>query len=186
MKKVLFLAVAFLALLSINPATAQISKGNPNFAKGQIDVNAGFGLMRTFYSGLSTSIPPISVSAEYGITDEISVGGFLGYASAKDRIFLDDNDYAKYSFVIIGARGSYHLTIWDKMDTYAGLMLGYNVASAKINSDLDYLDNYSVAASGFALSAYIGGRYNFNEKLGAYAELGYGIAVLNLGVTFKL
>ena len=182
MKNLLFLVLTLVATLSFSNVNAQA-----NFAgKGQIDINAGVGLLRTIYGTHSTTVPPVSVSAEMGITDKISVGGYIGYTATKDYFWADDNDYANYSFTIIGARGSYHFNLIDKMDTYAGLMLGYAIASSKIVSDNPYLDDFSAAASGMALSAYVGGRYNFSENLGAFAELGWGISVLNVGVTFKL
>jgi hypothetical protein len=183
MKNLLFFVLTIAATLSFSNANAQ----NANFGgKGQIDVNAGVGLLRTIYGTHTTTVPPISLSAEYGISDKISVGGYLAYTATKDYLWLDDNDFARYSFTIIGARGSYHFNITDKLDTYGGLMLGYAVASSKIESDNIYLDDFAVAASGLALSAHVGARYNFTENMGAFAELGYGVSVLNVGVTFKL
>lgn len=187
MKKLCFLILFAASLLATSQTNAQtITSGNPNFSKGQWDVNAGIGLIRTFYGSHRGVVPPVSVSAEVGVTDNISVGGYLGYTSTKDRFgFLDDFDVIKYSFVIIGARGSYHFNVWDKMDTYGGLMLGYAVASAKWDSTNPYLNDASFAASGLSLSAYIGGRYDINENIGAFAEIGYGISVLTIGATMK-
>ena len=187
MKKLLFAVALIASMFTTTSSFAQIDilGTNPNFTQGQIDVNAGIGLLRTFYSGHRSAVPPVSVSVEYGITDKISVGGFFGYTSTKDRLWYDANDYARYSFTIVGVRGSYHLNLWDRMDTYAGLMLGYNIASVKYDTDNPYLDNYAAASSGLALSAYVGGRYMLTEKIGAFAELGYGISVLNLGVNVR-
>ncbi|NET36775.1 MAG: porin family protein [Cyanothece sp. SIO1E1] len=187
MKKLCFLILFAASLLATSQTNAQtITSGNPNFSKGQWDVNAGIGLIRTFYGSHRGVVPPVSVSAELGVTDNISVGGYIGYTSTKDRFgFLDDFDVVKYSFVIIGARGSYHFNVWDKMDTYGGLMLGYAVASAKWDSTNPYLNDASFAASGLSLSAYIGGRYDINENIGAFAEIGYGISVLTIGATMK-
>lgn len=186
MKKLFFTLIAFVSILVTSQAQIDVTATNPNFAKSQIDVNAGIGLLRTFYSGHSSLVPPVSVSVDYGITDKISVGGFLGYTTTKDLYFLDANDYIRYSFTIVGVRGAYHLNLWDKMDTYGGLMLGYNIASSKVESNSVYWDDYSVATGGLTLSAYVGGRYHFTEQIGAFAEVGYGISVLNLGVTFRM
>lgn len=41
-------------------------------------------------------------------------------------------------------------------------------------------------SGGPGFSGFIGGRYFFNNKLGVYAELGYGVSTLNAGVAFKL
>ena len=180
--QVLFFGLFFTVFATT--ATAQLTTGNPNFAKGDIDINAGIGLLQTYYNNTSTVMPPLSVSAEYGVTDKISVGGFIGYSTSKEE-FLGGQ--ANYSFLIIGARGSYHFKIWDKMDTYAGLMLGYNNVTGRYDSTFDEgLYDFNVAASGMALSGYVGGRYNIKDNISAYAEIGYGISVLNLGVSFKL
>ena len=179
-------SIAFcLALLCFATlATAQITKGNDYFQEGQVQLNAGIGLLPTYYSHTSKVLPPVSVSAEMGISNTISVGGFLGVSTGREEWWGGD---INYSFIIIGARGSYHFGIFDKMDTYAGLMLGYNIVSA--NYDDRFYDNsydYSAAASAMTLSAYVGARYQLKEKLSLFGELGYGISVLNLGVSFKL
>ncbi|MEM8526846.1 MAG: hypothetical protein AAGG68_19555 [Bacteroidota bacterium] len=178
-----FLLIAFATLFTFN-ANAQITSGNTHFAKGETDINAGLGLVRTFYSSASTVMPPLSVSAEYGITDAISVGGFIGLASAREEWFGGN---VNYNFFILGARGSYHFQIFDQMDTYAGLMLGYNNVSANFGDyyDGDIYDD-TVAASAMALSAYVGARYNLKDQWCIYGELGYGISVLNIGVSMKL
>ncbi len=61
-------------------------------------------------------------------------------------------------------------------------MLGYNIASAS----WDGAGSPSVSAGGATYSVFVGGRYHFSEKFGAYAELGYGIAYLQFGVTVKM
>lgn len=187
MKKLCFLILFAASLFATNQTNAQtITAGNPSFSKGQWDVNAGIGLLRTFYGSHNGVVPPVSVSAEVGVTDQISVGGYIGYTSTSERFgFQGDYDRVKYTFVIVGARGSYHFNIWDKMDTYGGLMLGYAVASAKWDTDNQYLNDGSFAAGGVNLSAYIGGRYDINENIGAFAEIGYGISVLTVGATMK-
>jgi hypothetical protein len=48
---------------------------------------------------------------------------------------------------------------------------------------LDYDINASGGDINFELHA--GGRYLFNNSVGAFAELGYGISPLQLGVTLK-
>ena len=35
---------------------------------------------------------------------------------------------------------------------------------------------------GVRLGAFVGGKYYFNDKIGAFAELGYGISVLQIGL----
>ena len=68
-----------------------------------------------------------------------------------------------------------------KLDTYAGLMLSYDIVS----SNYDAFSNY-IKTSHIDWSLFLGARYFFTEKIGGFAELGYGFYNLNLGVTFKL
>ncbi|MCB9024666.1 MAG: hypothetical protein H6542_08910 [Lentimicrobiaceae bacterium] len=93
---------------------------------------------------------------------------------------------AQHVNLIIGARGSFHYPLIDKLDTYTGLMIGMNIVSAKETGDIDPLYNYSASSSGVIWSWYAGGRYYFSDKFAAMAEIGYGIAWLNLGVALKL
>ena len=175
-KKVFLAALALIGSVSL--ANAQ-----EVFHKGTTAINAGVGL-GSYYSGLA--IPPLSVSLDYGVTGNmingnngsISVGGFLGYTATKK--FYGD---AGASIAVLGARGAFHYQFAPKLDTYAGLMVSYDIASASSNSDYA---GVSVATSGINWTLFLGGRYFFTEKIGGFAELGYGFYNLNLGVTFKL
>lgn len=172
MKKAI--TIIFIAFMGISlSATAQ-------FEKGQKDLNVGVGLLSTFGAGKAT-LPPVSVSLDFGITDNISLGAYLGYSMFKEE-FAGLNYTWKYSYLIVGARGAYHFDLLDNMDTYAGLLLAYNLASVELegNSNLP-----EPSAGGIAYSGFLGARYHFNERIGAFGELGYGISVLNLGLTVK-
>jgi len=159
------------------------------FSKGDNNLNLGIGIGSVLGgTGYSTTTPPLSVSYERGIVDNLfddkstlGIGAYLGYSANKSNY----GGYGfKYSYTIIGARGALHYQLVDKLDTYGGLMLGYNVVS---NSTYGNWGNTVASASGSVLSwsLFIGGRYYFTDNIGAFAELGYGIAVLQLGVSFK-
>lgn len=164
------------------------------YVKGQQDLHFGVGLGTTLYgSGYRSILPPINVSYEKGITENIGVGGYLGYASSKYEYNGGNNlDYHwRYTYIILGARGAYHYDLFKnpKLDTYGGLMLGFTLAKAKFHSDNPDLhdnDYTSPSAGGVTWSGFLGARYQFKEKIGAYAELGYGVAWLNVGLRLKL
>ena len=160
------------------------------FSKGDKVVNLGLGLGNTVYSGsgYKTSIPPISGSFEYGVVDNLfddksslGVGGYLGYTSSKYD--LGNNYDYKYSSTIVGVRGSLHYDFIEKLDTYTGLSLGYNIVSAK--SDYKGLGSYKAESSALYWGWYLGARYYFTDSFAAMAEIGYDIAYLNIGVAFK-
>ena len=177
-----------IALLVIGFSAASAQEA----AKGEKIVNLGLGLRSTLYSGsyYTNKVPPISASVEYVLQDDLfdgkgalGVGGYLGYTSAK-------YDYSgwgwKYTNIIIGPRGFLHYNLADKLDTYTGLLLGYNIVSSKEFGTSYYNTNYSATSSGVIWEWFIGGRYYFSDNFAGMLELGYGISYLNIGVSFKL
>lgn len=162
----------------------QLAAQKSAFKKGDIVINTAVGLGSTKYQGISAKalIFPLSMSGEAGIVRNviekgiIGVGGYFGYS------FYEYNDY-EYKDIMVGARCSYHYSFLPKLDTYTGLIIGYD-----FNSYL-YIGSGSnikpPLKSGIFLSWFVGGRYYFSEKFAVMAELGYGITYLNLGVALK-
>jgi hypothetical protein len=185
MKKRVYFLLVFVVLATVS-VTAQNT-----FNKKDKVLNLGLGIGSTLYSGsgYTNKFPPVSASLEFCVKDQLfdeksslGIGGYVGYTSAK----WEYSGWGwKYSSIIIGPRGSLHYQLIDKLDTYTGLMLGYNVVSSKSFGSGDW-GNYGASGSGLAYSWFVGGRYYFNEKFAAMLELGYGIAYLNLGVAIKL
>ncbi|HER09067.1 MAG TPA: hypothetical protein ENO20_09175 [Bacteroides sp.] len=187
MKKIA--AIICLAIFSLPALKAQES----TFNLGDQVVNIGIGLGSVYAIGsyYTTTVPPISISYEKAIVDEIlekgviGVGGYVGYTSYKYHYIFSTYDYGwKYTNIILGARGNFHYPLVDKLDTYLGMLMGYNIRIAKefgtfgtdVNPDRGSL----------ALAGYLGARYYFSEKFAAFAELGYGISYLTLGISLKL
>lgn len=161
------------------------------FSKGDKVVHLGVGLGSYLGgTGYTSSIPPVLVSYEQGIVDNlidgnasIGLGGYLGYTANKWNA-TNDSGY-KYSYLILGARGAFHYQFIDKLDTYAGLMLGYNIVNGKwFGSGTE--TNPVATSSSVAYSVFLGARYYFTDKVAVFAEVGYGIAALELGVAFRL
>ncbi|MBK6966075.1 MAG: hypothetical protein IPH20_19675 [Bacteroidales bacterium] len=68
----------------------------------------------------------------------IGVGAYLGYTSAKWQYNYFGSDWGyKYSSLIIGARGTFHYPLVEKLDTYTGIMLGVNIVTDKSFGDID-------------------------------------------------
>ena len=185
MKK-LFIAVS-IALLGLPFVSGQESM----FNVGDKVVNIGLGLGSTFYSGLyyKSTVPPLSISFEKGIVDEvfekgvIGIGAYAGYSGYKYE-FMDWG--WRYTTFILGARGAFHYPVIEKLDTYSGLLIGYQIVSSKEFGTLGTGFNYSASGSHVTWSWFVGGRYYFSDNLGAFLELGYGITYLNLGLAIKL
>lgn len=177
--------MASLLIMSMSNTEAQV------YEKGSSQLNAGIGLGSTLTgSGFKSTIPPIGVSFEYGFHDKISVGAYAGYAGASNEITSFGGTWKfNYSYIVIGARGSYHFDFLDtdKFDPYAGVIIGYNIASSSVEKPSGYTgpDITAASAGGVIIGGHLGMRYHFNEKIGVFGELGYGIAFLQLGVTAK-
>lgn len=126
---------------------------------------------------------PIGISYEHGFTEKISGGIYLGYARKSES--YDDAGQWKYSYLLVAARASYHFKVnTEKFDPYIGAVLGYNISSVKWQGDSEA--PASSSAGDIVIGGHLGSRYWFTEKVGAFAELGYGVGILSLGITFKL
>ena len=173
MKKLLMLslfAIGIVAFSSQN-SNAQSYQQGSTIAHLGVGVGGGFGI-------------PISVSADYGWKEKISLGGILGYASTKEDLILFD---AKYTYMFIAARGAYHFDLGvDKLDTYAGGLLGYNVASVSLDPDPGPPFNNISAGGGAVYGGFLGARYGLTDQIGGFAEVGYGMGAITVGLTYKI
>ena len=116
------------------------------------------------------------------IKGSIGIGGYLGYSSYK----WEYSGWGwKYSNFILGVRGVFHYPLVAKLDTYTGLLLGYNIASSKETGAAIGGYNYSASSGGVVGAWFVGARYYFTDKFAVMGELGYGITYLNLGVALK-
>jgi len=174
MRKIIlgFCVAGVLSCLS-NAALAQYKKGD-NL------LNFGLGL-NTYYDGGV----PLSAIYEYGVTDEISVGGGLDYLSY--HYGYGGGNYS-YTVTYLAGRGSYHFNKLinlrnENWDIYGGLSLGYRSFSWK-----DYSGNGAGSAygSGLFLGIHAGARYYFSKSVGGLLEIGgLGSTNARVGVTFK-
>jgi hypothetical protein len=180
-----------------------LSVSGQSFKKGQLDLNLDLGLGNNLAGPGLTLIPPISASLEYGITDDISLGGYLGFAGSVSKyngsewcnhgngVNYNYTDSYTWTYILIGVRGAYHFGRFikiDKLDVYAGLMLGNDFAHESYSTTSpcsDHIRYNDVPYGGFFWSLYGGARYRFTNRFGVFGELGYGVSYLNIGVNFK-
>jgi len=184
MKKVIIVFSVCFSLIVGNVA-AQI----PTFTKGDNVVSASIGFggyySGSWYSGSNyTRLPFVALYYENCVKDNLfdeksslGIGGMIGHTSIKWA------DNFKTSNTVIGLRGALHYAFVDKLDTYTGLMLGYDIVRWKY--DESWGGGKGTGSSGLAFSWFLGARYYFSETIGAFAELGYGAAVFNIGLSLK-
>jgi len=203
MKKILTTIVLVALLISGTSTQAQ-------HEKGQTNINLGIGFGNIFYTrsmGYTRIFPPISISGDYGVTDDISIGGYLGFTSSTyeysnfDRYWTNAGGWVSYPYTdtykwrryIFGARAAYHFGKFievEKLDVYGGIMLGYYFSKSSYSTTSIYSTHKgylgSTSSAGAAWSLFAGARYRFTDNIGVFGELGYGITIINLGLTIKL
>jgi hypothetical protein len=178
MKRILLLSVLVIFI-------ASMSFGQMAYKKGDQVINLGIGL-GGFAGAYGSGGIAITGGYEYGVNENISLGGVLGYSSSSEDIFAG---YGwKYTYILIGARGAYHLDLFHnpKIDTYGGILLGYNIVSSSATGTYYGYGAYSASASYLEFGIFIGGRYYFDPHWAVQAELGYGLGILNIGIAYKL
>jgi hypothetical protein len=174
---------------------------NAQFEEGDNVIGLGIGIGGGYGVGLSgggvTQSPAFALHYDHGMGDlgpgQWGLGGYVAYKtiSYDERYFNFYNYDYRYTFFVLGARGSWHYNEWhgvDALDTYGTLMLAYRSVTFKDNTDYgpyNYLNTYSYSGSGIDLGIGLGARYWFSDQIGAFAELGYGITWLQLGVSMK-
>lgn len=180
-----------LALIVFTTTTAW----SQTFEKGTKVASLGIGIGSSLGSfNYSTQIPGISVMYEQGIAEAgnvgiIGLGGYVGYKS-----FSWENNSgtfeskSRWNYTIIGVRGAMHFTgiKAENIDLYAGLMASYNLLNYSYEDNSGFnTGNTGNFGNTAGLTLFAGARYYFSDNLAAFAELGYGVAYLNLGLALK-
>lgn len=187
-----------------------VNAQTPAFQKGDKVLNLGLGFGGYAPSGYKITTPSASASFEVGIKDKdskkgsIGIGGYLGYASYKEKnttttnpaatygyasyfenssLAANNNNYWSVNRIMIGVRGAYHYPLVDKLDTYVGVTLGIIARSWKWNGSVNHIDHPTRKPFGGDL--FVGGRYYFSDKFAAMGELALG-AYLTLGISMKI
>jgi hypothetical protein len=186
MKKFSILLLVFLAPVSIIYAQS--------FTKGASILSAGIGLGSSLGNYAGSQTPAVSVQFEKGLWEVggpgvISLGGYVGIKSFKYSANYAGYGYTqKWNYKIIGVRSAYHYNGFDmeKLDVYAGAMLSYNILSYsyKDTGGSGYHDNGSYGSAA-GITFYAGGHYFFSDNIAAFAEAGYGVSYLTLGLSLK-
>lgn len=167
-----------------------------SFTKEDKVISLGIGIGSSLGSfDYSSQIPALSLMYEQGIaevgeTGIISLGGYVGYKSfgytTGSGGFTAES---KWNYTIVGARGAFHFSQIpnEKLDVYGGLLVSYNILNYTYSDNSGFSDGSSGSYGNSAgLTLFGGARYYFSEQFAGFAEIGYGIAYLNLGLSVKL
>ena len=190
----ILLPIAIVAI-SLTSIQAQFTK----IKKGDIDVAAGIGLVPTFAADRgNTIIPPASVRVDYRVSKQFSLGAYAAFSSTESNIITQPNgsvERFETDYTIVGLRAAAHGNPRDNWDVYGGFLIGYNMPSVNhiiitpasdVKSPEDQPSFTRPAKNQMTYSGFVGATYYIKKNIGVFAELGYGISLLNAGVQIKL
>lgn len=179
MKKLFLLLIALVASTTIS--FAQSFKAGDNVATVNVGFCSSYGI-------------PVNAYYERGIYDinddmSIGVGGTIGWGGTSSVVGLPDvSEYSitravatskiYYNNFLFGAIGNYHYTGFNNFDLYAGLCLGLDVATSSAHG-------VSASSAGFMSGINVGARYYFTDSFAANLEVGYGISLICVGLSYK-
>jgi hypothetical protein len=172
-------------------------------SSSKIHLSAGVGVVPTFFKdGGSMNVPPVSLNLAFKATEKFSISAFSAYSSSTSpQIKYNDGSANIFNnqMLVVGIRPAVHFVNLDKWDVYGGFSLAYNIPIVNVdNTPADepiYGDNkqdtptpsfYREAQNNFTYTGFVGATYFVKNNVGIFGEVGYGISLLNFGVTYKL
>lgn len=182
MRKLLSLVVLMFITLSVQ--AQDVFMKSDNLINARIGIGDGLAASATYEKCILDGLFRNGNGA-------IGIGGYLGYARDKEEISEQGITVGcKYNDIIIGVQGNLHMQFVDRLDTYAGAMLGYEIVNAKNygrsdDPDFDYSHYIQTDANGMTFSLHLGARYYLTDNLATNIELGYGVAFANIGLSYR-
>ncbi|RZL41863.1 MAG: porin family protein [Pedobacter sp.] len=194
MKKVILSA---LAVMTFGFANAQEATGNGGFSKGSMFLSGAFSLESSKTGESKTSGFEIEPRFGYFVTDNIAIGGKLGYASSKAE--TAGVDTADNTALTIGAFGRYYFTPASQFSLFGQAGLDYSsienkLADAKSNEigvNVGLGLSYFVSNDWAIEATWAGLGYTSNDNGGDGAEktntfgLNADLRAISFGVVYK-
>ena len=195
MKKVLLSAVALLAFGFANAQEEE--KGNGGFAKGDVFVSGAFSIGSEKTGDDKSSGFEIEPKVGYFVTENIAIGGKLGFASYKAEDTFGDTD--DLSALTVGAFGRYYMTPASQFSLFGQLGFDYSsiddkladVQENEIGLNLGLGLSYFVSNNWSIEATWAGLGYTSNDNGGNGAEktnsfgLGADLRAISFGVNYK-
>jgi len=148
--------------------------------------------------GINSTAVPVEISYEKGIKENLfevkglnlGVGGYLNYFGSSSNFsgFSSTGEVTGYKWnytnIVLGARALAHYKLIPNFDTYAGVMIGYDIFGSKLSPA-----NSVIPPTGTSF-IFIGGvagiRYEFSPKFGVYLEGGSAsVSNASIGIAYK-
>ena len=184
-KKRIWGILVFTLVIAGNLYSQQAGSSTRN---NMVFINGGVGYGST--RGLNVGIPPLSVSVDIKVADNVpvTVGGIVIFTTWRFTNINRTIDLT-YRNIGIGARGMFHFVMTRRWDLYVGPTLGYTIQSTNVKYGGGYVSGTRPIYSGkpfFLWGANVGARLFFSNNFGLYTELGYnGLQYVSAGLSLK-
>ncbi len=189
MKNILFI-IAF-CCLSLATAYSQ---------SGKLNLSAGIGFEPTTQmDNATTNKLPMSFKVGYQVSPMFSLNAFGAYSSITSQpIPINDGMAIRTTTnqTFLGLRGELKKGLGERFEVYGGGTLGYvfqdigemTAAGSKFSRvSGEPTPNDPNASKGQMLYAgFVGSTFFVQRHIGVFAELGYGVSLLNVGVTVRI
>jgi hypothetical protein len=193
--KIFALLLGFFLCSAFSTIDAQVAR----FKAGQLQANAGIGLISTFAADAPTTIvPPLSGSLEYFLSPNLSLGLYAAYSEAEgERTYQNAGIIESFNNKtwMAALRMGFHSNNLDNWRVYGGLMMGTSLPTVEkqvrtipgeffIDDDAPSFSR--PAQNSFLFSGYVGARRYLRPDWSVFGEVGFGISLVNLGFSYHL
>lgn len=159
-------------LFMVHSASAQLLQKGDKYIGGKIALGAIAGASFGLIGG-----------GEYGIDNDIGAIGNIGYSSYSTTYSFGTWTYTNI-LLLAGATYHYKFIENDKLDTFGGFQLGYNIGSSSWSGSGIQPTSDAVGGIVWGFSANV--RYFISPKLALAGSVGIGLGLLNVGIDYKL
>lgn len=180
-------AIAFCSacILFIAAPSAFPQQTQKSFSSDDWILQTAVGFAGNGFEG-EMKVPPLDVTLERAIDENLAVGGYLGYASYHDVLGNIGGDYGfDYGYTLIGASLSDHFTPESPdIDLYGRVYVGYAIVGYSTFGLGQF--NASSQSSFAVYGGYFGATLYLSPGFGLNGEVGYGnTAVVRAGLAFR-
>ena len=167
---------------------------------GKLSLSAGIGFEpATLMDNAKVNTMPMSFKVGYQVSPMFSLNAFGAYSSTTSQPFLVNDGLAiattnKQTF--LGLRGELKKGLGERFEVYGGGTLGYtfknitestSAGSKFIRVSGEPTPNDPNTSKGKMLyGGLVGSTFFVQKNVGLFAELGYGVSLLNAGVTVRI
>jgi hypothetical protein len=191
MKKLLLLSISMMFIFQVSYAQ---QKKSPRPNDKYINVNAGIGLFPTYLKDAGKSqIFPLSLSADYKLAKNFSIGTFVGYSvTDTDLKTMRDGSISQWRnyYFNTGVRLAAQSRDINGWNIYGGMILGYSHTQVEmLQGELEKAGNdmgIKERSGKMLFTGFMGARYSFSQKMGMFAEIGMGESLIKAGISYRL